>query len=105
MLMHWKKDESKIINQDMAFMLYDPNLKNDNPTLVESLVMSETKHIKEADMSDIIIYLKKNINDFDSESLLKLYDIVTDGKRMSRHFDVDYMLEQLKNNGQIADSK
>lgn len=96
MLMNWKADESKIINHDMAFILYDPNLKHDYPSLVESLVISDSHHVEKADMSDIITDLKKNIKDIDSEYLMDLLDVVTDGKRMSRHFDVDYMLEMIK---------
>lgn len=104
MLMDWKENESCIINKDMAFMLYDPNMKqSDFPTLIESLVMSETKHVQEAEMSEIIIQLKQDINDIESDDLFRLYDLVTDNQRMQRHFDIEYMLKSIRKDDAISE--
>lgn len=95
MWMNWKNKVECLINEDMRYLLvdkyYNPNAWDD----VIKAMSSESYHVEHSSNSDLITYLKANINDIEFDDLLPLYDAVTDNDRFGRHMSENAILELL----------
>jgi len=88
MWMNWKNKANLIINDDMRYLLVD---KNYNPHAWDDMMnalASESYHVEHSSNDDLIIHLKRNINEMNKDDLQQLQKALYDEDSLFNKDDI-----------------